>query len=270
MTAKAHPNQRKVIRSVALPAEHGGWGFLIEPILLGLFTAFSLGGLLLSISAVGVFLLHQPLKIVIKDRLKGNRPPRTILAERFALGYGALAIIPFVILFITVADKTYLFPLGMALPFALVQLWYDAKNQSRKLLPEMCGAVALGAIAPMIALSGGWEMLPALILWLFLLGRIIPSILYVRARLRLERGNDIQRGAVWAVHIGAVMMVVAFAIPRAMPYLGALAMVILLGRALMGLSEYRKPRRAPIIGFQELGYGFLTAFLGALGYRLGL
>ncbi|MCL4256682.1 MAG: prenyltransferase, partial [Anaerolineae bacterium] len=158
----------------------------------------------------------------------------------------------------------------MALPFALVQLWYDAKNQSRKLLPEICGAVALGAIAPMIALLSGWEMLPALILWLFLLGRIIPSILYVRARLRLERGNDIQHGAVWVVHIGALVMVVTFTFPRAMPYLGVLAMVILLGRALMGLSAYRKPRRAPIIGFQELGYGILTAFLGALGYRLGL
>ena len=270
MTPKAHPNQRKVIRSVALPAEHGGWGFLIEPILLGLLTAFSPGGFLLSISAVGVFLLHQPLKIVIKDRLKGNRPPRTIWAERFAVGYGTLAVVPFIVLIISHYDLIAFFPLVMALPFALVQLWYDAKNQSRKLLPELCGAVALGAIAPIIALLGGWEVIPALILWLFLLGRIIPSILYVRARLRLEHGNAIQRGAVWAVHIGAVMMVGGFAIVQAMPYLGVLAMLILLGRALIGLSDYRKPRRAPIIGFQELGYGFLTAFLGALGYRLGL
>lgn len=113
-------------------------------------------------------------------------------------------------------------------------------------------------------------MLAALILWLFLLGRIIPSILYVRARLRLERGHEIQREAVWAVHIGAVGMVAGFAISRTMPYLGVLAMLILLMRACIGLSDYRQPRRAPIIGVHELGYGFLTAFLGAVGYRLGI
>ncbi|HRF98379.1 MAG TPA: YwiC-like family protein, partial [Aggregatilineales bacterium] len=173
-TSKANPNQRKVIRSVALPAEHGGWGFLIEPIVLGLLVAFSGAGLLLAISAFGVFLIHQPLKIAIKDRMKGNRPPRTILAERFAVGYGAVALIPFGILLLFVVDKTFLLPLLMALPFALVQLWYDAKNQSRKLLPEVCGAIALGAIAPMIAILGGWAVTPAWILWLFLMGRIIP------------------------------------------------------------------------------------------------
>jgi len=268
-SAKANPNQRKVMRSVALPAEHGGWGFLIEPIILGLLVAFSGAGILLALSAFGIFLIHQPLKIVIKDRIKGNRPPRTILAEHFALGYGALAIIPFALLLFFVADKTFLLPLLLALPFALVQLWHDAKNQSRKLAPEICGAIALGAIAPMIALLGGWAFIPALVLWLFLMGRIIPSILYVRARLRLERGNIIQQKPVWLVHVLAVVMVIGFVIPRAMPYLGVLAMVILLGRAVIGLSDYRKPRRAPIIGFQEIGYGLLTAILGALGYTLG-
>jgi hypothetical protein len=117
-TTKANPNQRKVIRSVALPAEHGGWGFLIEPIILGLLVAFSGMGILLGLSAFGVFLIHQPLKIVIKDRMKGNRPPRTILAERFALGYGALAIIPFGMLFFLVADKTFLL-----LPFSYTNMY---------------------------------------------------------------------------------------------------------------------------------------------------
>ncbi|MBZ0296495.1 MAG: YwiC-like family protein [Anaerolineae bacterium] len=36
--------RRPNLRSVALPAEHGGWGFLIEPILLGLLVAFSVNG----------------------------------------------------------------------------------------------------------------------------------------------------------------------------------------------------------------------------------
>ncbi|MDX2007394.1 MAG: hypothetical protein SFU83_19325 [Meiothermus sp.] len=36
----AQPNNTKVpLRSVALPNEHGGWGFTLEPILLGLLVA---------------------------------------------------------------------------------------------------------------------------------------------------------------------------------------------------------------------------------------
>lgn len=270
MTAKPHPNQRKVIRSVALPAEHGGWGFLIEPILLGSLAAFSAGGFLLSVSAVGVFLLHQPLKLVIKDRLKANRLPRTIWAERFAIGYATLAIIPLVILILARYDLASFFPLLIALPFALIQLWYDAQNQSRKLLPELSGAMALSTIAPILVLLNHWDVISALALWLFLLGRIIPSIVYVRARLRLERDDTIQRGKVWILHIGALGMVGVLALSGILSYLGVLAMAILSVRAVIGLSDYRKPRRAPIIGFQEIGYGLLTAVLGGIGHRFGI
>ncbi|MCS7003288.1 MAG: YwiC-like family protein, partial [Dehalococcoidia bacterium] len=90
-------NRGTLIRSVALPSEHGGWSFLLEPILLGLAVAPSWLGALLGVSALGAFLTHQPLKTAIKDRLKGRRPPRAIWAERFALGYGAIALIPLVV-----------------------------------------------------------------------------------------------------------------------------------------------------------------------------
>ena len=48
--------QTRTIRSVALPTEHGGWGFLAEPILPGLLVAPSWAGLLLSLAALAVFL----------------------------------------------------------------------------------------------------------------------------------------------------------------------------------------------------------------------
>ena len=44
------------LRSVALPVEHGGWGMLGEPLLLGLFIAPSWAGLGVALGALGGFL----------------------------------------------------------------------------------------------------------------------------------------------------------------------------------------------------------------------
>jgi hypothetical protein len=263
------PARRLVIRSVALPAEHGGWGFLIEPILLGLLVAGTVNGWLLAVAAVGVFLIHQPLKITLKDRLKGRRPARTTWAERFTIGYGLLALIPLGVLLIS-TDRLFVLPMLGALPFALTQLVYDARNQSRRLVPELCGAFALAVTAPAIAILGGWEMTPALILWIVLALRGVASILYVRSRLRLERDQPHAPRPAWLAHLVTVGVMGGLAAATLTPWLGVVAFGVLLARAALGLSRHRKPRPAKVIGFQEIGYGLLTVLLVALGYRLGV
>jgi hypothetical protein len=260
-------NQRVVIRSVALPSEHGGWGFLLEPILLGLLVAGSVSGILLAISAVGVFLIHQPLKVALKDRLKRRRPVRTIWAERFVVIYGLIALVPFIVLLLT-TDRAFLLPVALAVPFAAVQLYFDSRNQSRRLIPEIGGALALAMIAPAIAVLAGWQLLPALTLWLLLALRAVPSILYVRARLQLERDHPIVPLPVWMSHAAAVGVSIALSITGAAPSSAIIACCVLLIRSVVGLSRYRKPRPAKIIGMQELGYGLLTVILIAVGYTL--
>ncbi|MEZ4668583.1 MAG: YwiC-like family protein [Anaerolineae bacterium] len=265
----ARAQQRLNIRSVALPAEHGGWGFLIEPILLGLLVAGSAGGVLLALAGVGVFLIHQPAKIAVKDRLKGNRTQRTAAAERFALGYGLLAVVPALILTLTMPITLWL-PVVLAAPLGIVQLYYDSRNQSRRLVPELCGAGALAMIAPAIAILGGWFISTALVLWLVLVARALTSILYVRARLRLEHGKPIPAQPVWMTHAAVLLGTVILAFTQTVPWLCVLAFVILWARAWLGLSAYRKPRPAKVIGFQEIAYGLITVILVAVGYRLFL
>src|SRR5690606_8314064 len=60
-------------RAVALPAEHGGWSFWLEPILLGLLLAPTIAGLWLALASFGVFLSRQPFKIAWADRQRGRR-----------------------------------------------------------------------------------------------------------------------------------------------------------------------------------------------------
>ena len=79
-------------KAVALPAEHGGWGFLVEPVVLGLVLAPSGEGVCLGLAALAGFLARHPLRLLLTDRRKGVRYPRTALAERVFAAYATAAV----------------------------------------------------------------------------------------------------------------------------------------------------------------------------------
>lgn len=258
---------RPRLRSVALPAEHGGWGFLLEPILLGLLAAPSLAGLWLGLAALAVFLVHQPLKIAIKDWRKGKNDARTRMAWRFAIIYSIAGLVAFILALTTTAHPFWP-SLLLALPFALIQLRHESSGRGRELIPEITGAVALLATAPAIAQAAGWSMPLAFGMWLILTMRTVISILYVRARLRLERGEAIQRAPVWISHVISLAAAAGMAAAQLIPWSATTIMALLLGRAALGLSSYRRPARAKSIGFMEIGYGMLLVAVAAVGYWL--
>jgi hypothetical protein len=247
------------LKSIALPAEHGGWGFLLEPILVGLLLVPSLNGFLLALAMFATFLIHQPIKIAIKDYAKRRCTERTRWAERFALLYGGLALF-FILLALGRAGTAFLMPLFLTLPLVGIQVFYDLKNQSRELGAELAGGVALGAIAPAIAILGEYDK--AMILWLLLALRTIPSILYVRARLRLERGKPSSISEAVMSHVLAFLLGLGLVIIGQAHLLMFIALGILLLRCAWGLSRYRTPTSRPaIIGIQEMFYGFAFALL---------
>lgn len=261
---KKRPN----LKSIALPAEHGGWGFLLEPILLGLIVAFSGAGIAFALGMLGVFLIHQPLKIALKDYAKGRRTERGQWAVKFVLLYGGAAGLIFVGL-IAQWGLGFLFPMLLALPLMLWQFRYDLLNKSRDLIPEISGAVALGAIAPTIALLNNWALIPALVLWALVALRAVPSILYVRARLRLERSKPAAILSANAAHGVACSLGLALVVLADAPLIALLMLILLAVRSIWGLSRYRKPAFRPaVIGIQELIYGILFAVMIGLGYAL--
>ncbi len=256
------------LRAVALPTEHGIWGFWLEPSLLGLLLVPSFSGLWLVITVLGALLAQQPFSLVLADRRRGKYYPRTKLASRFLLAYGLLALLSLLVA-LWLADSAYfLLPLLFALPLALVQVVYDARNQGRKLLPELTGATALGALASSLALAGGWSLLPALSLWLVLAARTIPSILYVRARLRLSRGEQQSRIPSLLASLLAFVLVLILVVTKQLPILVLFAFALLLIRAALGLSSFRRPIEAKIIGFAELAFGLLLVLSFVIGYRI--
>ena len=72
-------------KAVAVPNEHGGWGMLAEPLLLGLVVAPTVAGGGLALAAVAAFLLRHPLKIALSDWRRNTRYPRTAVAAVFSV-----------------------------------------------------------------------------------------------------------------------------------------------------------------------------------------
>jgi hypothetical protein len=252
---------------VAIPAEHGGWSFLLEPIVLGLFVAPSLPGLWLGVGVVFAFLTRHPLKLVLSDRRRGRRLARTAAAERFALIYGAITVLG-VGLALAFASVDAFVPLLFASPLFALQAYFDATNRSRTLAAELIGAVALAAAAASIALAGGWSPEQAYPLWGILVARAVPSVLYVRARLRLERGQAPDRILPMLAHGVALTAGIWLVLARLTPPLSAAGLVLLLLRAIYGLSPYRRGHLPRHIGLQELALGIIVVVLIALGYIL--
>jgi hypothetical protein len=262
------PSRGVRIRPIALPAEHGGWGLLFEPIVLGLLLVPSLPGLFLSVGAVGAFLARHPFKLAIGDWRRSRRTPRTALAERFAILYVCIAVLSLG-LAIKTAGVGFLLPLLLAAPFTIVQLFYDSLGRSRTLMAELAGSISIGAVATAIAIAGGWQRPAAFGLWAILAARTVPTILYLRARLRLLHRKPASPRVVIVMHLLAILIVVGLARAGVVPLLAIAALVILLLRAVIGLSKSGKPMTAKKLGLRELAFGAILVFAVVVGHFVG-
>jgi uncharacterized membrane protein SirB2 len=217
---------------------------------------------------LAALLAQHPLSLLLADRRRGACYPRTRYAAAFAGAYSGVAALLLVATISLADNAAWLTPLLVATPLALVQLAFDVQHQSRRLLPELAGACALGALASSVALAGGWPADLAWALWGILAARALPAVLYVRARLRLERNETPNLLPTWLSHLGALAAALILIAAGLAPWLSLVAFTILLARAALGTSRWRKPARAKAIGFRELGFGLLTVAILAAGYAL--
>ncbi len=257
------------IRGIALPNEHGSWGFLFEPLVAGLAIAFSMPAAWIALTYIGAFLMRQPLRIYVADRLNGRDLPQTSVALKFALYFGLIYVVG-VAGSLAFADLKSFIPILLVAPLGIYQIYADASRQSRNLLPELTGAVAISSSVAVIALASGLEAGTAYALWGVFAARLIPSIVYVRNRLRLEKGKKFSSLSAIFAHGAALAFVAVLAANGLIPKLPIAIFSVLLIRAAWGLSSYRKKVKAMRIGVWEVIYGSLTAISVILGYHFGI
>jgi YwiC-like protein len=256
------------IRAVALPAEHGGWALIIEPIALGLLVAPSIAGLFIGAGALACFLARHPLKLAVGDRRKNRILKRTSLADRFVLLYVTLAIVFFTIAGVN-SPRGFLLPFIMAGPLLLIQFWYDANGQSRKPIPEVVGALAAGSIATAIALAGGWTS-TAFALWIIVACRHVPTILYLRVLFNRRRQDQRPsvNGAIIAVQLLPLIAVYVLLMLKAAPAVAIVVFAILFVRAVIGLFNQAAPTPRQL-GISEIAFGAFAVLMVAAGYQFG-
>lgn len=268
----SHPRPRTGVslRRIILPAEHGGWGIVLEPALVAVLAAPSFAGFAIAAAALLTFLARQPAKMVTGDVLIRRRlypRTRTALLATFLTGIGVLAMLAVAL---DLVGPIPLVPLVLAAPLAAIQIVFDARNRSRGLLPEIAGAIAMGASAAMILLAGGWSAALALALWLLMSLRSATAIVYVRARLQRAHGKTASALPSLVLHLIALTVAAALAFAEIAPWLAVAAFAALTFRAVIGLSPRAHNISARTTGFTEIGWGAVTVLAIGLGFLLGL
>lgn len=263
MTAPTTPR----IRDVAIPPDHGGWGLTLEPVVLGLMVSPSATGIALGTAALAAFLFRTPFKIVAGDFRRGRSLPRTGPAVAAAALYGTILLTAVAVAIIT-ADHWFWPPLAAAVPLMALQVAYDIRSRSRRLIPEIAGPIGIGSVAAAIALAGGASMELSLGLWLIVALRSIASVVLVRAQLRRARQQPYGEQGVHLVDLGAAAAAITAAAFGVVPWLGAVAISLLTPYAWWSL--WRPAVRAVIVGTQQTILGAVVAILTAIGTRVGI
>jgi hypothetical protein len=266
MTAATHPEARarSAVRAVAIPAEHGGWGLTGEPVLLGLALSPSLAGVALGLAAFVAFVARTPLRVVLVDRHRHRSLDRTRVARRVLAAEVALAV-----LLVTVAEvlapHRFWAPALVAAPLVGLELWFDMRSRSRRLVPELAGAIGIGAVAAMIALAGGSSATAAIAAWAILAARSITAIPHVRAEVaRLHHRATATAPLVLADVAALAIVVVAAILDRAFT---AGAVAVAASIAVQRIAE-RRDAPAKVIGIRQTILGIGVVAVTAVGVHL--
>ena len=262
-----HASPRVSIRSIALPTEHGGWGFTLEPILLGLLVAPSASAWEISAAALGIFLARRPVKILSTDLVRGRWLRRSKIALIFALIYGSFALAGAIGALFT-AEGPFWIPVLVALPFALLALRADAHSKNRALIAELSGSIAMGATVAAITVAGGWDLAPAFGLWLVLAARDVAAISLVRGQVRRVHNKPAGAKSIYVVQAASILVVAIAAMAGIVPWLGVVAIGVVGLVAVVSLN--RDPVPAKVIGWTQMGVGLAVVLITAAGVNLNL
>ncbi len=252
-------------RSVAMPTEHGGWGLTLEPVALGLAVAWSGAGLAIGIATFLAFLARTPLKLVLVDRHRDRSLPRTRRAL-IVLAVEATAMVVLAGVALARSGAVWLIPVAVAAPLVLVELAFDARSRSRRLLPELCGAAGIAASAAAISLAGDLGGRSAAALWLVLGARAAAAIPAVRCQIvRLRRGAGSALGSDVAQGLSVVAGAVAVTLDHRI-LAGAVGLAAL---AAIQVAAVRRPVPAPkVIGLRQMAFGLTLVAVTAVGVHL--
>jgi hypothetical protein len=260
--ALAEPKVRSALRSVLVPTEHGGWGLTFEAVLLGLLVAPSGSGAIIGAAAFIVFLTRTPLKVALVDRHRHRHLRRTRLARRAVLGY-LVALAACFALALASAPLSCLLPLAALSPLLGIGLWFDMRSRSRRLAPELAGAIGITGFAATIALAGGTTYAVAAACSILLSSRAVTSIVTIRDRVGVLHGRIHRRRPVALADVSALALALTAVALEPNAAAGAAGVgVLVITQHLLAL---RPVPRATVLGLTQTALGVALVCVAASG-----
>ena len=255
---------RSPLRSVAVPTEHGGWGLTAEPVILGLAVAPSVAGACIGAAAFLAFVARTPLRILLVDRHRNRDLDRTALARQ-VLAVEVAAIIALVGTAAVTASGRFWWPAAIAAPLVAIELWFDTRSRSRRLVPELAGTYGICSVAAMVLLAGGHPPTEAVAAWLVLAGRATTAIPHVRVQIaRLHHRPWSSRDLLVADAAAFAFAAVAAATDWAV----AAGSVAVVGVVALQRMTAAKPVPAKVIGIRQSVLGLAVVAATAVGIHL--
>ncbi len=261
--AKPRTKPRSTLRSVALPSEHGGWGLTLEPVLLGLLVAHSISALCIGLAAFLAFLARTPLKLAVVDARRGRTLERTRMARKVA-AIELVVLAALVVGAFLTATPGFWWPIVGIAPLLLLELSYDIRSRSRRLIPELAGAVGIAGVASMMALAGGLNTAVALGLWAVLAGRAIAAIPTIRSQVLKLHGRPTNDVLPVAADLVALALVAATAVVEPALTVGAVAVAVAIV-AQRALIAWAPTQRAVVLGIRQTVMGLTVVIATAIG-----
>jgi len=178
---------RLLRRQVALPSDHGSWGFLLSPLLIGLFAGgrWTTVSLYLVLAALSAFLIRQPITTIIKIYSERRSRDDLDAAIFWTIVYGGIGLLHVAAL----VARGFGHLLYLAIPGLPVFAWHlylvSRRTERRQLMVQLVGAGTLALSAPAAMWVGlgrpepiGW------LLWLLTWAQSAAAILHAYLGLR--------------------------------------------------------------------------------------
>lgn len=260
--AVVEPRSASSWRQVAVPSEHGGWSLTAEPVLLGLLVAWSWPGLALGLAAMLAFVARTPLKVVLVDRWRH----RWLDRSRVAAGIAAVELSVIAALGVWAAtgatNSRFWVPLAAAVPLVGVELWFDMRSRSRRLLPELAGTIGIGSVVAAIVLVAGEPTTLAVGMWVVISARAAAAIPYARTQVFRAHGRPV---ALWHSDLAQILALAAVSLAWILGAIPAAPVAAIAFIAVYNIAAVRgRVRRAVVIGLQQMTFGIAVVVISAI------
>ncbi len=248
--------------TVFLPREHGSWSLALEPLLLGALVAPTPAGGAIAAAALACFLARRPLRSSVEAEASPRR-----MVSRAALAAACAVAAAGLLEAAVLARPAALWPLPVVAALGALFLFFDLRREPRAVAAEFAGGAAFGFLPAAFAAAAGWSVPAALALTAAMLARTVPTIIAVRAYLRLSRGRPAGALAPISSALLALFLLTGLALYRLVPWCASVLAAVLLARTVLVLTVLRPSWPARRVGLTEAGIGLAYVAAIALAYR---